>query len=348
MTNIPFNTWVATKNSNLEFDATQPYFVLAYYHITPVEKPEELVKAHKAFFQGKDFKGRIYLAKDGINGTLSAPCAVISDYMRWLWSQAGFSDVEFKVQEFEDHAFGKLTVKTRKELVALGFEVPLQERGPHLSPREWRKMYEDEQDKVVLDVRNDYEWELGHFEGAESAPCKTFKDFKQYADELKSRIDSNNTKVLMYCTGGIRCEFFSSLLMQQGIKHVYQLQGGIIKYGAEEKSKHWRGKLFVFDDRLSVPLSEEQAPVIGKCHHCKQDAERYYNCANMDCNELFLCCRDCLKQFCGCCQDSCQKGSRVRPYKLACTPFRKWYTYANSKEELNTLRARPTCASSEQ
>ncbi len=339
MTNVPFNTWVATSGSNLEFDATLPYLVLAYYHITQLAEPADLVKAHKAFFAGKDFKGRIYLGKDGINGTLSAPCAVMPEYMRWLWSQPGFSDVEFKVQEFEDHAFGKLTVKTRKELVALGFEVPLDKCGPHLSPAEWRKMYENEENKVVLDVRNDYEWELGHFEGAESPPCKNFKEFKEYSENLKRRIDCENTKVLMYCTGGIRCEFFSSLLMQEGFKNVYQLQGGVIKYGAQEKSKHWLGKLFVFDDRLSVPLSDEATPTIGKCHHCEKEAERYYNCANMDCNELFLCCRDCLKQFQGCCQESCRTGIRVRPYKLACTPFRKWYTYAKSKQELNHLRA---------
>ncbi|MBS0634574.1 MAG: rhodanese-related sulfurtransferase [Verrucomicrobia bacterium] len=335
-----FNTWIVQRSSLLEFDNKLPYLVLAYYHITKLEQPELLVKAHKAFFKDKDFKGRIYLAKDGINGTLSAPKELVCEYMQWLWSQPGFDNAEFKIQEFEDHTFGKLTVKTRPELVALGFEVPLDEKaiGAHLSPKEWREMYETEENKVVLDVRNDYEWELGHFEGSESPPCKTFKDFDDYSKELKARVNPE-TKVLMCCTGGIRCEFFSSLLKQQGFEHVFQLQGGIIKYGAEEKSKHWKGKLFVFDDRLSIPISDEKTEVIGKCHHCNKEAERYYNCANMDCNELFLCCEDCLKAFHGCCQDSCQKGTRVRPYKLACTPFRKWYTYAKSKEELNTLRA---------
>lgn len=334
-----FNTWVVTQGVKLEFDNKLPYLVLAFYHITKVEDPAFLVKAHKAFFKTQDIKGRIYLAKEGINGTVSGPKESICAYMQWLWSQPGFSACEFKVQEFEEHAFGRMCVKTRPELVALGFEVPLDECGPHLSPAEWRKMYEEEQDKVVLDIRNDYEWELGHFEGAEVPPCKTFRDFKEYSEQLKMRIDPESTKVLMYCTGGIRCEFFSTLLKQQGIEHVYQLQGGVIKYGAEEKSKHWLGKLFVFDDRLAVPLSSDETPVIGKCHHCQKPADRYYNCANMDCNELFLCCPDCLKQFAGCCQESCRCGTRVRPYKFACTPFRKWYNYADKKEDLNTLRA---------
>ncbi len=332
-------TWIVTKSHNFEFDNTLPYLVLAYYHIVELKDPKAMVKAHKEFFQGKDFKGRIYLAEDGINGTISAPKELICEYMKWLFSQPGFSDMEFKVQEYEDHAFGKLTVKTREELVALGFKVPLSNRGPHLSPSEWRKMFEEEEDKIVIDVRNDYEWELGHFTGSESAPCKTFRDFKVYADELKERTDPKKTKVLMCCTGGIRCEFFSSLLMENGFEHVYQLQGGIIKYGAEEKSKNWEGKLFVFDDRLSIPISDEETKPCGKCHHCQKDADRYYNCANMDCNELFLSCPDCLKEFSGCCQTSCKEGIRVRPFKLSSTPFRKWYTYAKSKAELNTLKA---------
>ena len=339
MTHTPFNTWVATKGSNLEFDNVQPFLILAYYHIVKLESPEHFLKLHKAFFKGKDFKGRIYLARDGINGTLSASKELVSEYMRWLWTFPEFATCEFKIQEHHDHAFGRMQVKTRPELVALGVEVPLDKCWPHLSPKEWREMYEQEQDKVVLDVRNDYEWELGHFEGSIPAPCKTFKEFKQYAEELKEKIDPKKTKVLMCCTGGIRCEFFSSLLIQHGIENVYQLQGGIIKYGAEEKSKHWLGKLFVFDDRLSIPISDQEVPAVGKCHHCSGDADRYYNCANMDCNELFLCCADCMKKFYGCCQDSCRTGTRVRPYKLACTPFRKWYTYANKKEDLDSLRA---------
>ncbi len=339
-----FNTWVASPHANLEFDNTLPYLILAYYHLSKLESPEALVKLHKAFFKGKDVKGRIYLAKDGINGTISAPKDIVCQYMQWLWALPEFANAEFKVQEFQEHAFGRLCVKTRPELVALGFEVPLENLGVHLSPKEWREMYEQEENKVVLDVRNDYEWELGHFEGSEAAPCKTFKEFKDYSDQLKARIDPEKTKVLMCCTGGIRCEFFSSLLIQHGIKNVYQLQGGIIKYGAEEKSKHWLGKLFVFDDRLSIPISDEEAPTIGKCLHCSKEADRYYNCANMDCNELFLCCLDCIKQYHGCCQTSCRQGCRVRPYKLACTPFRKWYTYAKTKDDLNTLRVSETAS----
>lgn len=334
-----FKTWIIKEPKDLAIDAEQDFFVVAFYHLHPIESPEEMVKAHQAFFQDKDVKGRIYLAKQGINGTLSAKKEGVSAYINWLWSMPEFKGAEFKIQEYHDHAFGKLIVKTRLELVALGHEVDLNAKGPHLTPKEWRTMFEEEEDKIVVDVRNAYEWELGRFVGAESVPCETFRDFIEYAKELKERINPEKTKVLMYCTGGIRCEFFSALLMEEGIQNVFQLQGGVIKYGAEEQSKHWQGKLFVFDDRLSVPISSEETEVVGRCHHCEAPADRYFNCANMDCNNLFICCDECLKNHYGCCKQECREGSRVRPFKLASTPFRKWYTYAKTKEDLNSLKA---------
>lgn len=143
---------------------------------------------------------------------------------------------------------------------------------------------------------------------------------------------------MMYCTGGIRCELFSAILKADGFEKIYQLDGGVINYGHKQGSDHWKGKLFVFDDRMVAPISEEQAPIVGTCHHCEVDNEAYYNCANMDCNELFLCCQECLKKFAGCCQESCMNAERVRPYhhQDAHKPFRKWYTYFNEKKNQKT------------
>jgi UPF0176 protein len=143
----------------------------------------------------------------------------------------------------------------------------------------------------------------------------------------------------MYCTGGIRCELFSPLLKKEGFEQLFQLHGGIIRYGEEEKSKHWLGKLFVFDDRLSIPISTEDAEPIGKCHHCATTIEQYYNCANMDCNELFLCCEECLKAHKGCCSSDCAQAKRVRPFQMSHKPFRKWYHYAKTKEEFHGVSA---------
>jgi UPF0176 protein len=320
-----------------ELASTSPFLVLCYYHLVEIEDEKAQVKEHFAFFKDRDVKGRIYVTKQGINGTLSAPVAQAVAYMKWMRSHPLYATTEFKAHEESEHTFDRLCVKIKKELVAFGEEVPIEQRGTPVTASQWRQMLEDDSVKIVLDVRNDYEWELGHFKQAEKPPCATFKEFKEYARSLKEQIDEKNTKVMMYCTGGIRCEFFSAVLKQHGIENVFQLDGGIIKYGAEEKSAHWLGKLFVFDDRLSIPISEEEAPPIGKCYHCGVDAEKYYNCANMDCNTLFLCCPDCLEAHIGCCKDECSSGTRVRPFKHANAPFRRWYHYANTKAELDTL-----------
>jgi UPF0176 protein len=126
----------------------------------------------------------------------------------------------------------------------------------------------------------------------------------------------------MYCTGGIRCEYYSAVMKKEGFEQVYQLSGGVIQYGLEEGQSHWRGKLFVFDDRLVIPISEEDAPSIAVCKHCQKTIDIYYNCANMDCNDLFISCQDCLKQKKGCCSEKCLEG-RVRSMREDAKPFRK-------------------------
>ncbi len=190
-------------------------------------------------------------------------------------------------------------------------------------------MLENDSKRVLIDVRNEYEWKVGHFKGADLPPCDTFREFKDYADSLKDKVDAKNTPVMMYCTGGIRCELYSAVLKSKGFEKVYQLEGGVINYGLKQGSDHWLGKLFVFDDRLTIPISEEATPVIGQCHHCHQPADTYYNCANMDCNCLFICCKECALKFIGCCQDSCCDAERVRPFNKdqAHKPFRKRHHY---------------------
>jgi UPF0176 protein len=186
----------------------------------------------------------------------------------------------------------------------------------------------------LLDVRNDYEWAIGHFEGAELPKCESFRDFEVYAEKLKEERDPSTTEVMMYCTGGIRCELYSAVLKARGFEKVYQLEGGIINYGLKQGNDHWLGKLFVFDDRLSVPLCDKEAPVVGQCYHCQTPIENYYNCANMDCNRLFLCCSSCLKQYAGCCHESCREAPRLRPYHQQDPhkPFRKWHNYFKNKD----------------
>lgn len=307
----------------------KPYLVLAYYHFHLIDNPREEVKRHKAFFAGRDVACRIYISEQGINGQMSAARADATAYMEWMHARPEFASMPFKLHEHHELVFPKLTVKYRKQLVAFDEEVDLANRGQHVSPEEWDQLMENSKEKMILDVRNDYEWKIGHFEGAELPPCATFRDFRKYAEELKNRIDPRNTPVMMSCTGGIRCELYSAVLKSKGFEKVYQLDGGVINYGLKRGQKNWKGKLFVFDDRLAVALDEEKPPVpISNCHQCGEPNDKYYNCANMDCNALFLCCKECISTFQGCCQESCMHADRVRPYhEVNHKPFRKWYHY---------------------
>ena len=313
--------------------ATKNYLVIAFYRFVTIESPQDEVLRQQEFCKQRDILGRVYISEQGINGQMSAEENAAQEYMRWMQQSPYFKDVFFKIDPYHEHAFPKLTIKYRKQLVALDAEADLSQSGEHVSPSLWKEMLEANEDRVLLDVRNDYEWKVGRFDGAEVPPCETFREFQQYADDLKQKVDPKNTPVMMYCTGGIRCEIYSAFLKEKGFEKVYQLDGGVINYGHQEGSEHWLGKLFVFDDRLTVPISQEQTKVIGTCHHCGTQNESYYNCANMDCNKLFLCCQDCLKTFIGCCGEDCTHSPKLRPYQQqnAHKPFRKWFHYFNGK-----------------
>ena len=157
--------------------------------------------------------------------------------------------------------------------------------------------------------------------GLKKPELETFREFPKYAENLKEKYDPEKTKVMMYCTGGIRCELYSALMVEKGFKDVFQLEGGVIKYGLEEGNEHWKGGLFVFDDRLVVPISEkDEHEVIGKCHYCECKCEVYFNCANMDCNELFLCCSTCAEAHRGCCSVACIEAPRRRECHISENP----------------------------
>lgn len=313
----------------------QPYFVLAYYLFAPIDDPKGEVAKHKAFMEKMDATCRIYISEEGINGQA---CFARDDAMRyidWMHARDPFKNLEFKIHTWHEQAFPRLCVKYRKRLVGRDREVDFSNQGEHVAAERWNQMLKEKKDTLLLDVRNDYEWKVGRFEGAVVPPCKTFRDFEKYAEDLKEKADPKKQEIMMYCTGGIRCEVYSALLKDMGFEKVYQLQGGIIKYGLEKGSDQWKGKLFVFDDRLTVPISDEPTEVIGKCHHCGVATESYYNCANMDCNELILLCPDCVAPHKGCCQKACEDSGRLRPFTQQGPhkPFRRKHLYPAAGEE---------------
>ncbi|MES2345316.1 MAG: rhodanese-related sulfurtransferase [Chlamydiota bacterium] len=298
------------------------YYVIAYYYFTTIENPDLEVKKHKEFFKNRNITSRIYISHEGINAQMSGLIAHAEEYMAWMRSDPRFSDIDFKIHAHHENVFPRAAVRVRKQLVALDVAVDPKESDGHLEPKEWNEMLDQrDEDTLIIDVRNDYEWEIGHFEGAELPKLAKFREFPEYAKRLKEERDPKKTKVMMYCTGGIRCELYSVLLKKEGFEQVYQLQGGVIGYGLKNGSDHWKGKLFVFDDRLAVALNdEEDVEPISSCFHCEAPSDVYYNCANMDCNELFLCCPACAERLQGCCCQECISAPRVRPYQKVDKP----------------------------
>lgn len=303
------------------------YSILAYYFFCPIGDPHAEVARHKAFLADKDIRCRIYISHEGINGQMSASNEAGAAYMNWLKADLRFADVVFKKHAYHTHVFPRQTVKWREQLVAMDARVDMTQVGEHTPPSKFRAMLEErDEDVLLLDVRNRYEWEIGHFEGAELPALETFREFPTYAQQLKTERDPERIKVMMYCTGGIRCELFSALLKQEGFRNVFQLQGGVIQYGLEEGSAHFHGKLFVFDDRLSVPLAQDgEDEVISRCFFCKRASDLYYNCANAECNALFLSCLECAEERAGCCSTTCQGAPKVRPFarEERPVPFRR-------------------------
>ncbi len=302
------------------------FCVLAYYVIDEVSDPAKMIKEHRAFLKKLDSAGRIYVSPEGINAQLSLAEGDLQAYLDFLKKDCFFDAADVKVHHWHEHPFAKLTIKQREQLCALDTEVDFSNRGEHLSAHEWKQKLEArDEHTIVIDVRNNYESEVGYFEGAIKPDLESFREFPEFAKELRKKFDPAKTTVLMYCTGGIRCEFYSPLMKKEGFEKVYQLHGGVIRYGIEEGNHLWHGKLFVFDDRLVVDIAELKNEDVGHCRHCGCESSTYYNCANMDCNLLFLSCRECARKNKGCCCEACIVEGRVRPFsdQEHPKPFRK-------------------------
>ncbi|WP_207942554.1 rhodanese-related sulfurtransferase [Candidatus Enterococcus lowellii] len=282
------------------------YRVLLYYNYTTIEDPEVFAKKHLAFCKSIGLKGRILVAEEGINGTVSGTIEATEAYMEHMHADERFKDTWFKIDEAEGHAFRKMFVRPRKELVALNLEDdinPHELTGKYLDPKEFKEALLDE-DTIVLDARNDYEFDLGHFRGAVRPDIRSFRELPQWIRDNKEKF--MDKKVVTYCTGGIRCEKFSGWLLREGVEDVAQLHGGIAMYGKdpEVQGELWDGKMYVFDDRISVEVNHVDKNVIGKDWFDGTPCERYINCANPECNRQILTSEENeAKHLGGCCYE---------------------------------------------
>lgn len=282
------------------------YQVLLYYNYTPIEDPEEFAKEHLAFCKELGLKGRILVAKEGINGTVSGTVDATNAYMDHMHADRRFQDTYFKVDKAQGHAFKKMHVRPREELVALHLDDdvdPNELTGKYLEPSEFKEALQDE-DTIVIDARNDYEYDLGHFRGAVRPDIRTFRELPQWIQDNKEKF--MDKKVVTYCTGGIRCEKFSGWLLREGVKDVGQLHGGIATYGKDPNTRGelWDGKMYVFDERISVEINDVDKHVVGKDWFDGTPCERYVNCANPACNRRILASEENqAKHLGGCCYE---------------------------------------------
>ncbi|TYR78618.1 rhodanese-related sulfurtransferase [Priestia megaterium] len=293
---------------------TKPYRVLLYYMYVPIENPEEFAAEHLEFCKELELKGRILVAAEGINGTVSGTVEQTNQYMETMKSDARFADMVFKIDEADEHAFKKMRVRHRPELVTLRLEDdvnPLETTGNYLSPKQFFEAMQQE-DTVVIDARNDYEYDLGHFRGAVRPDIRNFRELPEWIRENKEIFEDK--KVLTYCTGGIRCEKFSGWLLQEGFKDVSQLHGGIVTYGKdpEVQGELWDGQCYVFDERISVPVNQKEHVVVGKDHFTGEPCERYVNCANPECNRKILCSEENEHKYLRSCSHECRVNPRNR------------------------------------
>lgn len=290
------------------------YQVLLYYKYTTIDDPETFAKEHLAFCKEIGLKGRILVAEEGINGTVSGTTEATEKYKNAMHADPRFSDMVFKIDEADKHAFKKMFVRPRKEIVSLHLEhdlSPLEVTGKYLEPEEFREALQDP-DTVILDARNDYEYDLGHFRGAIRPDIKAFRELPNWVEENRDQFDGK--KVVTYCTGGIRCEKFSGWLKTAGFDDVAQLHGGIATYGKDEKTKgeFWDGMMYVFDERISVPINRVEHTIVGKDHFDGTPCERYINCANPHCNKQILASEENDEKYLHSCSHEC----RVHPDNL--------------------------------
>jgi UPF0176 protein len=259
--------------------------VILFYKYVPIEGPERFAAEHFALCRSLALKGRVLVAEEGINGTLAGPREAVARYVEALRADPRFADIEIKVSAGDPSTFPRLSVKARPEIVTLGAPVPLQaDLHNHLSPAEWKSRIEQDPDVLLVDVRNRYESAAGKFEGALACDIEVFRELPAYMEKLGEHRDKT---ILMYCTGGIRCEKASALFRHHGFEKVFQLHGGIVNYQKEFGNEHWLGECFVFDNRMTVKVEEKLVP-IGTCAHTGRSTSRFVNCLHDLCHALFL------------------------------------------------------------
>ena len=302
----------AKKRLNLETFSRK---TVSFYRYVAIENP--ILLRDKLYLEWKDLcvLGRIYIANEGINAQLSVPENIWENFIYNINSYQELKAMRFKYAiEDDGKSFFKLTIKVRDQIVADGLkrnEYDVSNVGKHLDAASWNQSIDN--GATVIDMRNHYESEIGRFKGAICPQTETFKEELPKVKELLS--GKENKKILLYCTGGIRCEKASAYLKHHGFVNVNQLHGGIIDYARQLQQNSnlenkFEGKNFVFDERLGERISDT---IISTCHQCGSPADTHINCKNVDCNLLFIQCHQCREEHEGCCSPDCISAIKMPP-----------------------------------
>lgn len=287
------------------------YRVLLFYKYINFPEPLKFQQDHLHFCEKNDIMGRVWISTEGINATVSGTIDNIKKYKAEIKKYPEFSDIWFKEDKHDEHAFKKIHVRVKDEIVTASFgEVDLSKTAKRLKPEELNKFYETGKDFIIVDARNDYESVIGKFKNAITPKMDSFRDWPAVVEELEQ---FKNKTVVTYCTGGIRCEKASAYLVEKGFKDVYQMDGGIWNYITQHPDKYWEGSVFVFDERRIVtPNTKEEIKHIGKCYYCGEPTSYYINCHNQDCDLMLLTCDKCKVENDYCCSNECRQAPNRR------------------------------------
>lgn len=294
--------------------------ILLYYKYVKIKYPKREMKEQRKLCEKLGLKGRIIVAPEGINGTVEGLTENTEKYIKYMSRDKRFSDINWKKSKGTGNAFPKLSVKARPEIVSLhlgdmDFD-PNKVTGKYLTAEELHEWFEDKKEFYIVDMRNDYEYLSGRFEESILPGLENFRDLKKELPKLEHLKDKT---VLTVCTGGVRCEKASGFLMMSGFKDVYQLQNGIVTYMEKYPNEHFKGKLYVFDGRVTMGfgLSDSKHEIIGRCEKCLKLSENYINCETIGCHRHFIMCESCLSENGkGVCPNGCdmrRKRQRENP-----------------------------------
>jgi predicted sulfurtransferase len=278
--------------------------IILFYKYVSIANPESTRGELLELCQKLGLKGRVLLATEGINATLAGSLDSINNFISFMSAHKLFNEIDFKDSHGSVDDFPRLEIKVKKEIVKLGIDpdvLSALDGGTHLTPKEAHELIATNKNLVILDARNNYESCIGTFDNAIRPDIKNFREFPQYINENTDLL--KDKEVLMYCTGGIRCERASAYVQKKGIaKKVYQITGGIHRYVEQFPDGFFKGKNYVFDNRISLKVTDD---ILGSCLICQASADNYYNCMNARCNKHFIGCDTCIEQLQRTCSERC-------------------------------------------